>query len=260
MATKLPTLKDLIDAGAHFGHRRSRTYPKAKKFTYTLRDSVYVINVEQTLEYLEKAAKVAEEFAKENKTILLVGTKAQATDLVKEVAQKAGIPFINHRWLGGTLSNFATIHSNLSKLKTLTELSESERFAEFTKKERGRITKQIAKLTKVFDGIRDLDRIPDLMIVVDINEEDIAVTEARGAGVPVIGIVDTNSNPDLVNYPIPANDDSKKTISLILNVLTDAIAEGKKAAPAVTKAEADPKATKAEKVAAATKKEEKDGN
>lgn len=260
MATKFPTLKDLIDAGAHFGHRRSRTYPKAKKFTYTLRDSVYVINVEQTLEYLEKAAKVVEDFAKENKTILLVGTKAQAADHVKEIANKAGIPFINHRWLGGTLTNFATIHSNLNKLKTLTELAESERFEEFTKKERGRIQKQIAKLTKTFDGIRDLDRIPDLMIVVDINEEDIAVTEAKEKGVPVIGIVDTNANPDLVDYPIPANDDSKKTIGLILGVLADAIAEGKKAAPVVAKVEGE---TKAEKIEAATKKnikEDKNGN
>jgi len=225
-ATSLPTVRDLVDVGAHFGHRRSRTNPKAKKFTYILRDKVYVIDLEQTVERLGAAAQAAEALAKVGKTFLFVGTKAQAASAVREAAEAAGMPYVNHRWLGGTLTNFETIRTNLQLMERLETLVESDSFEQFTKKERGRITKQLAKLRKTFSGIRNLTKIPDVLVLVDTTEEDIALEEAVRLGLTTFGIVDTNANPELVTYPIPANDDSRKTITLVLNVLANAITKG----------------------------------
>ncbi len=258
----LPSIRDLVDAGAHFGHRRSRTNPKAKQFTYLMRDRVYVIDLGKTQEYLAAAAQAAEGLAKDGKTFVFVGTKPQAAEAVKAAAEAAGMPYVNHRWLGGTLTNFETIRSNLELMSRLESLVETDSFEQFTKKERGRITKQLAKLRKTFTGIKDLTRVPDAMVVVDVTEEDIAVMEANRLGLTLFGVVDTNANPEVVTHPIPANDDSRKTIELILGVLAEAITRGKAQAPVAAPADdtitvtgsdrTKPAETKAERMAEAT--------
>ncbi len=228
----LPTLRDLVDAGAQFGHRRSRSYPKARQFTYTVRDRVFVINLEKTVERLKVAKEAAESWASQGKTILFVGTKPQAAEALKVAADQAGMPYINYRWLGGTMTNFATIKRNLDTLAALEQVADTERFTEFTKQERGRITKRVTKLNKLLGGIKDLQRVPDALIIVDIAEEEVATAEAQKLGLPVIGLVDTNANPDLVSHPIPVNDDSRRAIELILGQLVEAIVAGTAKVPA----------------------------
>ncbi|MBI2589933.1 30S ribosomal protein S2 [Candidatus Berkelbacteria bacterium] len=226
MTTPLPSLRDLVDAGAHFGHRRSRSHPKAHPYVYAIRDRVLVVNLEKTLEKLEAARKAIEQFASAQKSLLFVGTKPQAKVAIKLAAEFLDQPYITHRWLGGMLTNFDTIRLNLGKLTRLEEVAASPEFAEFTKKERGLIGKRIERLNKIFGGLKKLDKLPDVLVVIDINEEDIAVREARAKGIPVIALVDTNANPELVTYPIPGNDDSRKTIEIILGQLTEAYRRG----------------------------------
>lgn len=227
----LPTLRDLVDAGAQFGHQRSRTHPLAKPFTYALRDRVYVINLEATLKGLEAAVKVLENLASDGKSVIFVGTKQQAIEAVKAAAEATGMSYITHRWLGGTLTNFDTLRKNIEKLDRLEQVSASSQFDEFTKNERGRIKKQIAKLDKSFRGLRGLKKLPDALVVIDVTHEDIAIAEARELGIPVIGLVDTDADPTTVTHPIPGNDDSRKTIELVLNALVDAIKHGQHQAP-----------------------------
>jgi small subunit ribosomal protein S2 len=229
----LPTLRDLVDAGAQFGHQRSRTYPTAKRFIYTLRERVYVIDLEKTLTGLEQAAKAIEAIATQGKQIIFVGTKQQAIGPVQAAAEATGMSFINHRWLGGTLTNFDTLRRNIDKLDRLEQVSDSEQFEEFTKQERGRIKKQIAKLDKSFKGLRNLKKLPDAIVVIDVAHENIAIAEANALGIPVFALVDTDANPALVKHVIPGNDDSRKTIELVLNVLVEAIKAGQKLTPAV---------------------------
>ncbi len=228
----LPTLRDLVDAGAQFGHQRSRTYPTARAFTYALRERVYVIDLEQTLAGLAQAAKALEAMAAQGKHVLFVGTKQQAAGPVRAAAEASGMSFINHRWLGGTLTNFDTLRKNIEKLDRLEQVSASSQFEEFTKNERGRIKKQIAKLDKSFKGLRNLKKLPDALVVIDVNHEKIAVAEAKGLGIPVIALVDTDADPALVTHVVPGNDDSRKTIELVLNVLIEAIGAGKQQVPA----------------------------
>lgn len=244
----LPSLRDLVDAGAHFGHRRSRSYPAARQFTYAVRDRLFVINLEVTREKLAEAMAAVEAMAAEGKTLMFVGTKPQAAEAVKAAATAAGMPYVNHRWLGGTLTNFTTIRANLDKLNHLAALVGTQEFEQFSKRDRGQITKQLAKLERMFSGMKDLAGKPDALIVVDIAEEDVATAEANSAGIPIIGIVDTDANPSLVTHPIPANDDSRKTIELILTLLAEAIVRGRAAMPAPV-AVATPAATKAEQMA-----------
>ncbi|MBI4032305.1 30S ribosomal protein S2 [Candidatus Berkelbacteria bacterium] len=246
--TTLPTLRELVDAGAHFGHRRSRSYPAARQYTYAVRDRLFVINLEATREKLGEAMAALEAMAAEGQTIMFVGTKPQAAEAIKTTATIAGMPYVNQRWLGGTLTNFTTIRANLEKLNHLTSLVETQEFEQFSKRDRGQITKQLAKLERMFTGMKDLNGKPDALIVVDITEEDVATAEANSAGIPIIGIVDTNANPNLVTHPIPANDDSRRTIELILNLLAEAIVRGKAKmpAPAAPVAETATKAEQAE--------------
>ena len=227
----LPTLRDLVDAGAQFGHQRSRTYPTAKQFTYALRERVYVIDLEKTLSGLDHAAKMMEALATQGKQVIFVGTKQQAIGPVKAAAEATGMSFINHRWLGGTLTNFDTLRRNIEKLDRLEEVINSPQADEFTKQERGRIKKQIAKLDKNFQGLRNLKKLPDALVVIDVNHEKIAIAEANDLGIPVIALVDTDANPALISHVIPGNDDSRKTIEIVLNVMIEAIKAGQKAAP-----------------------------
>lgn len=237
VTTTLPSLRDLVDAGAHFGHRRSRSHPNARKFVYTIRDRVLVINLEDTVARLKDAVAAAGHWAMEGKVFLFVGTKPQAAEAVKNAAIKAGMPYITQRWLGGTLTNYATIRRNLDKLARLDEVAASQEFEAFTKKERVGLTRTKDKLQKMFGGIAGISKIPDVLVVIDIDQEKIAVGEANKIGLPIIALCDTNVNPDLVTYPIPGNDDSRRTIELVLNQLAEAIAQGVAMIPEPIKAE-----------------------
>jgi small subunit ribosomal protein S2 len=249
----LPTLRDLVDAGAQFGHQRSRTYPTAKSFIYALRERVYVIDLEKTVSGLETAAKAIELLATQGKQVIFVGTKQQAIGPVQAAAEATGMSFINHRWLGGTLTNFDTLRRNIDKLERLEQVISSEQADEFTKQERGRIKKQIAKLDKSFKGLRNLKKLPDAVVVIDVAHENIAIAEANALKIPVFALVDTDANPALATHVIPGNDDSRKTIELVLNVLVEAILAGKKATP-VVQATATPVAEQAPVVETVTPK------
>lgn len=221
----MPTLTELLEAGAHFGHKKERSHPRAKDFTYTIRDNVYVIDLEQTVARLDAAIEYLKKQIEAGKTVLFVGTKRQAKDLIKKTATGLGMPYIVERWLGGTITNFETINKSLKQLTKLEELVKSEEFNKYTKKERSRIEEKITKLNSIFEGIKDMKYLPDVLFVVDAAHEDVAVSEARKAGIPIVGICDTNANPDLIDYPIPANDDSEKTIALILAAIGSGVKE-----------------------------------
>jgi small subunit ribosomal protein S2 len=221
----MPTLTQLLEAGAHFGHKKERSHPRAKDFTYTIRDSVYVIDLEQTVARLEVAIEYLKKQIELGKTVLFVGTKRQAKDLIKKTATNLGMPYIVERWLGGTITNFETINKSLKQLVKLEELVKAEEFNKYTKKERSRIEEKIKKLNSIFEGIKEMKYVPDVLFVVDAAHEDVAVLEARKVGMPIVGICDTNANPDLIDYPIPANDDSEKTIALILEAIEGGVKE-----------------------------------
>ncbi len=237
VATTMPTLRELVDAGAHFGHRRSRSHPNARQFVYAIRDRVLVINLEDTVAKLKEAAAAAEAWAAEGKVFLFVGTKPQAAEVVRATAIKAGMPYITQRWLGGTLTNYPTIRRNLDKLARLDEVAASPQFEAFTKQQRVGLSRTRDKLQKMFGGIAGITKIPDVLVIVDLDQEKIAVREANTLGLPIIGLVDTNVDPNLVTYPIPANDDSRRTIELVLHHLTEAIIAGVARIPAPVAAE-----------------------
>lgn len=219
----MPTLTELLEAGAHFGHKKERSYPKAKKFTYTIRDNVYVIDLEQTVKRLDEAINYLKAQIENGKIILFVGTKRQAKIYVKKLAQNLNMPYVVERWLGGMLTNFETVYKSLKKLEKLEELMKSEDFNKYTKKERRVIEEKQIKLSAIFEGLRNFNKLPDGLFVVDSANEKVAVLEARKINIPIVGICDTNANPDLINYPIPANDDSEKTIKLISEKIEEGV-------------------------------------
>lgn len=220
---EMPTLSELLEAGAHFGHKKERSFPRAKKFVFTIRDSIFVIDLEKTVEGLKNAIEFLQKALQSGQTILFVGTKRQAKETVKKTAENLKMPYVTQHWLGGTLTNFETIHKNLKKLSQLEELVKTEDFQKYTKKERQRIEEKIVRLNLIFGGLRDLSRLPDVLFIVDTAKENVAVSEARKVNIPIIGICDTNANPDLVDFPIPANDDSEKAIQLILGKVEEAL-------------------------------------
>lgn len=217
----MPTLTELLEAGAHFGHKKERSFPRAKKFTYTIRDSVYVIDLEKTVEQLKKAIEYLQKAIQSGQTVLFVGTKRQAKEIIKKTAESLKMPYVATRWLGGMLTNFETIHKSLKQLEKLEELQKSEEFSKYTKKERQRTEEKIKKTLSIFSGIRNMNKLPDALFIVDTAKENVAVLEARRMKIPIVGICDTNANPDLIDYPIPANDDSEKTIQLIMTKLEE---------------------------------------
>ncbi|MCL5407491.1 MAG: 30S ribosomal protein S2 [Patescibacteria group bacterium] len=223
----MPTLTQLLEAGAHFGHKKEKSFPRAKQFIYTIRDSVYVINLEKTLEQLEKAIVYLKKEIGAGKTVLFLGTKSQAKEIVKNTALNLHMPYMVERWPGGTLTNFETIRKSLKTLASLEEQIKSPEFTKFTKKERKRIEEKAAKLNLIFEGIKDLNNLPDVLFVVDTAKELVAVKEAQKVNMPIVGICDTNANPDLIDIPIPANDDSQNTIKIILGKIEEEL-KGKK--------------------------------
>ncbi len=223
-----PSLKELMAAGAHFGHKKERSHPKAKSFTYTQREGIFIIDLEKTQEALSKAVDVVSEMAKSGKTILFVGTKPQAADLVKAAAEKANMPYITAHWPGGLLTNFETLLDNLKRLEQMETKVAADEYSQLTKKERRVIGEKIRKTNIVLGGVKTMRSMPDALFVVDVMAELTAIKEANRLGIPVIAMCDTNANPELIEYPIPANDDARKTIELIVTQISEAIAPHKK--------------------------------
>ncbi|OGE76214.1 MAG: 30S ribosomal protein S2 [Candidatus Doudnabacteria bacterium RIFCSPHIGHO2_02_FULL_48_21] len=230
-----PTLEELLTAGVHFGHLSSRWNPKMSRYIFATRNRIHVINLEKTLEQLKKALDFVKATASAGGQVLFVGTKRQAKDAVKKAAQACGMPYVTIRWLGGTFTNFKTIQKTIKKLERLQKLAASPDFeTKYIKKERLLIEREIAKLANLFEGIKDLRKLPEAIFAVDINHDKIAVTEARKTNIKVIGLVDTNSDPEGISYVIPSNDDSIKAISLMCDAVASAINEGKLDAPAAS--------------------------
>jgi small subunit ribosomal protein S2 len=220
-------MKDLLDAGVHFGHQTKRWNPKMKPYIFGERNGIYVIDLSKTARLFQTAEQFASKLANDGHTILFVGTKRQAQDLIQEEARRCGMYFVNQRWLGGLLTNFMTIQRSIGRMRELEAMAEDGRYESLSKKEIARIEKEKRKLHKNLDGIRQMSRLPDAVFVVDTRKEKIAVDEARTLKIPVIGIVDTNCNPDDVDYIIPGNDDALRSIRLFVTRIADAVIAGR---------------------------------
>jgi small subunit ribosomal protein S2 len=227
MAVKI-SLKELIESGAHFGHQSRRWNPKMEQFLFGEQEGNHIFDLIKTKSALEEALNVITQASREGKGILLLGTKKQAKEKVEEVGKDAGIFYVSERWLGGTLTNFDQIRKSIRKLTDLTEKTAAGEFKNYTKKERLLIEREIIRLERFFGGISTMTKLPDLLIVVDIKKEFTAVNEATMKGVETIGIVDSNADPDLVDYPIPMNDDATRAVDYVLDLIKQAVLEGKK--------------------------------
>jgi small subunit ribosomal protein S2 len=220
------TMRQLLDSGVHFGHQTRRWNPKMKRFIFTERNGIYIIDLQQTLIYIDKAYEFVKETVAHGGTILFVGTKKQAQEVVAEQAQRVGMPFVNQRWLGGMLTNFSTVYKRLQRLKELEVLEQTGSNSALTKKEQLILSREKDKLERTLGGIRDMARVPSAIWVIDTKKEHIAVGEARKLGIPVVAILDTNCDPDEVDYKIPGNDDAIRSAALLTRVIADAVAEG----------------------------------
>ena len=226
MATVV-TMKQLLESGVHFGHQTRRWNPKMKRYIFTERNGIYIIDLQQSLEYIDRAYEFIKETVAHGGSILYVGTKKQAQEAIAEQARRVGMPFVNQRWLGGMLTNFSTVYKRLQRLKELEELDFGDVAGSgMTKKELLGLKRERDKLDKTRGGIRDMARVPSAIWVVDTKKEHIAVNEARKLGIPVVAILDTNCDPDEVTYPIPGNDDAIRSVALLTRVVADAVADG----------------------------------
>ena len=241
----------LLEAGVHFGHQKRRWNPKMKEFIYTTRDDIYIIDLQKTVKKLEEAYEAMKEIAQNGGSVLFVGTKKQAQEAAEECATRTNMYFVNERWLGGTLTNFKTIRSRIKRMEEIEKMEQEGVFEMLPKKEVIQIKKEYDKLNKNLRGIREMKKMPQALVIVDPRKEEIAIKEARILGIPVFGIVDTNCDPDMVDYVIPGNDDAVRAVKLLIGVLTNAIAEvnGKEVIDFVSeedKAKAEKKAQKKE--------------
>ena len=221
------TMQELLEAGVHFGHQTKRWNPKMKQYIFGQRNGIYLIDLSKTSECLRQAEEFVMRLASENRTILFVGTKRQAQDLIVEEAQRCGMYFVNERWLGGLLTNFTTIQRSLDRLRELESMAQDGRYESLSKKEVARLEKEKRKLHRNLDGIRRMSRLPDAVFVIDTRREKIAVDEARKLRIPVIGLVDTNCDPEDVDYVIPGNDDALRAIRLFVTRIADAVISGR---------------------------------
>ncbi len=221
------TMRQLLESGVHFGHQTRRWNPKMKRFIFTERNGIYIVDLQQSLTYIDSAYDFVKETVAHGGTILFVGTKKQAQEPVAEQAARVGMPYVNQRWLGGMLTNFQTVNKRLQRLKEL-ELIDFDDVAgsAFTKKELLIMRRERDKLAKTLGGIRDMAKVPSAVWIVDTNKEHLAVDEARKLGIPIVAILDTNCDPDVVDYKIPGNDDAIRAVSLLTRVVADAVAEG----------------------------------
>lgn len=220
------SMKQLLEAGVHFGHQTRRWNPKMAKYIFTERNGIHVIDLQQTVKMVDTAYEFVREAAANDAVILFVGTKKQAAEAVAEEATRAGQYYINHRWLGGTLTNWSTIQKRVARLKEIKRMEEDGTFEVLPKKEVALLNKQRARLEKFLGGIEDMPRIPDVIYIVDPHKEQIAVKEAKKLGIPVVAMVDTNADPDEIDVIIPANDDAIRAVKLITSKMADAIIEG----------------------------------
>ncbi len=220
-------IKQLLEAGVHFGHQTKRWNPKMKKFIFGERSGVYIIDLQQTAQRLKAAGEFLEDLAAKGRSILFVGTKKQAQDIIVSEATRCGMFYVNQRWLGGTLTNFETIRKSVSRLEDLQVLRAPESSASLSKKEKATLDKGIAKLTKKLSGIVKMDKLPNALVIVDPKNEDTALAEANRLSIPVIALLDTNCDPEDIDYPIPGNDDAIRSIKLIVSVIADNVLEGK---------------------------------
>ena len=221
------TMKDLLECGVHFGHQTRRWNPKMKPYIFGERKNIYIIDLQKTLRYFRYTYNIVRDAAAEGKTIMFVGTKKQATSAVKEHAESCGMPYVNHRWLGGMLTNYQTIKKSIRKLEIIEKMEEEGQIDLMTKKEALMLSRKKAKLLDYLGGIRDMKKAPDMIFIVDTVKEKIAVQEANCLGIPVIAPIDTNCDPDVVNFPIPGNDDAIRSVQLFCKEMAEAINEGK---------------------------------
>ena len=216
-------MKELLEAGVHFGHQTRRWNPKMKKFIFIERNGIYIIDLQKTLKALQDARAALEEIARKGGTILFVGTKRQAKDTIFEEAARCGMPYVNERWLGGMLTNFKTIKSNLRRFKELDKMKADGTFDKLSKKEQSQLSREMTRLEKIFTGIKEVTSLPAAVFIIDTKKERIAVAEANRLGLPVFGVVDTNCDPEVIDFPIPGNDDAIRAIRLFARFVSDTV-------------------------------------
>ncbi len=225
MATTV-SMKALLEAGAHFGHQTRRWDPRMKPFIFTQRNGIHIIDLQQTVRRLEEASEFVTNLVSQGGSILFVGTKKQAQETIQAEAGRSGMPYVNSRWLGGTLTNFTTIQGRIDHLVRLEDASERGEFARMSKKDNLKIEEEIVRMNRHFGGIKELTKLPAALFIVDPSMEYIAVAEANRVGIPIVAMTDTNCNPDLIDYPIPSNDDAIRAVRLISARIADAVLEG----------------------------------
>ena len=221
------SMKQLLEAGVHFGHQTRRWNPKMAPYIFTERNGIYIIDLQKTVKKIEEAYSFVNELSAEGKSVLFVGTKKQAADSIREEAERAGAYYVNARWLGGMLTNFKTIRRRIARLQQLRKMEEDGTFDRLTTKEASKLTLEIENLEKFLGGIEDMTELPGALFIVDSRKEKIAVAEARKLGIPIVAIVDTNCDPDEIDYVIPGNDDAIRAVKLIAGTIADAIIEGR---------------------------------
>lgn len=233
----MPTLMELLDSGVHFGHKKERSNPKMKDYIFSLREGVFIIDLDKTKDLLDIAVDYLKNEINAGKTILFVGTKRQAKESVTRIAEGSGMPYITQRWLGGTLTNYETVRRSITEMETLEAKIVTPEFNAITKKERKLITDRLEKLRRVFGGVKDMKKLPDVVFVVDAHRERLAVEEASRMGIAVVAIADTDANPEGITHIIPANDDAVKSLELIMREIENVVSIKKraKAIPIVTK-------------------------
>jgi len=220
-------MKQLLEAGVHFGHQTRRWNPKMRRFIFGERNGIYIIDLQQTLERIDTAYRFVRKTVEDGGTVLFVGTKKQTQEPIQKQAERANSPYVNFRWLGGMLTNFQTVHARVAKLRELEKMVETGETDQMIKKEGLKVKRELAKLERNLGGIRTLEKAPDAVFVIDTKKEHIAVTEANRLGIPVIAVVDTNCDPDLIDFVIPGNDDAIRSANLMCRIVSDAIVEGK---------------------------------
>jgi len=223
------TMRQMLEAGVHFGHQTRYWNPKMADYIFGQRNKIHIVNLEKTLAMYNDAMKYVRQLAANRGTILFVGTKRQARDIIMEEAQRAGMPYVDHRWLGGMLSNFKTVKGSIKRLKDLETMAGDGTFERMTKREALSLTRELGKLQKSLGGIKDMNALPDAVFIIDVGYHKIGVTEAKKLGIPIVAVVDTNHNPEGIAYVIPGNDDSSRAIRLYARGVADAVLEGKSA-------------------------------
>lgn len=243
-------MKQLLEAGVHFGHQTRRWNPKMAKYIFQERNGIYIIDLQKTVLKLREVYAAVKEMARQGKTFLFVGTKKQAQEAVKEEAERSGMFYVNQRWLGGTLTNFQTIQKRIARLREIEQMRDRGVFEQLPKKEVSKLEDEMKRLERFLGGIKDMPRLPDAVFIVDPRKERIAVLEARKLKIPIVAVIDTNCDPDEVDYAIPGNDDAIRSVKLMASKIADAIVEGKTEAESAQYAPAAPSPTAAGALAA----------